>query len=51
MKPNLLAQMEGLIKTQGENITDEYMKGMYNGMVLMKSLIDGKKPKYIKTIK
>ena len=44
MKTHLLAKMDNLIKIQGDSVDDEYMKGCYNGMVLMRSMVDGKEP-------
>ena len=41
--------MDNLIDIQSDCLTDNYMIGMYNGMVLMRSLIDNKDPKFKET--
>lgn len=41
---NLFAAIDKAIAATGQS--DEYFKGMCNGMLFVKSLIDGKEPKY-----
>lgn len=35
-----------LVETQSKNITDEYMQGLYNGMELILSIFESRKPQY-----
>jgi len=46
----ILSKMNEMLLVQKDNITDEYMKGMYNGMAFIKSIVDGKDPVYIDNI-
>jgi len=40
----ILSDLNDLIEVQKDNINDEYMQGLYNGLVLAKSLITDEEP-------
>ncbi len=40
-------ELDDIIKVQKDNITDQYMRGLYNGLVLAKSCMTGLEPKYL----
>lgn len=42
-----LKEANNLIEIQSKNVTDEYMKGLYNGMELILSIFESREPKYI----
>lgn len=41
-----LKEANNLIEIQSKNITDEYMKGLYNGMELILSIFESREPIY-----
>lgn len=41
-----LEDMDKLLDSQRCNLIDDYMIGMYNGMILFKSIIDNKEPNF-----
>lgn len=41
---NILAAIDNAVSATGQS--DEYFRGMCNGMLFVKSLIDGKEPEY-----
>jgi hypothetical protein len=43
----LVQDIDRLMETQREQITDHYMQGMYNGMELIRSLVTKTTPLYI----
>lgn len=45
-KDNLFAAIDEAIAATGQS--DEYFRGMCNGMLLVKALIDGKEPDYFR---
>lgn len=47
-KGNLVAAIDEAITVAGQS--DEYFRGMCNGMIYVKSLIDGKKPEYFEDV-
>ena len=42
-----LEEAKNLKEIQGENLTDEYMRGLYNGMELILSIFESREPEYI----
>ena len=40
-------RMSALIEIQKRSTDTDYMVGMYNGMILMMSLVDGSKPEFL----
>lgn len=42
-----LEEAKNLKEIQGENLTDEYMRGLYNGMELILSIFESREPKYV----
>lgn len=47
---NRLDKCHELLKVQASVLTDEYMKGMYNGMELILAVIEDRKPVYVSKI-
>lgn len=41
-----LKEANNLIEIQSKNVTDEYMKGLYNGMELILSIFESREPIY-----
>ena len=41
-----LKDAKNLLEIQSKNITDEYMQGLYNGMELILSIFESRKPQY-----
>ena len=41
-----LKEANNLIEVQSKNVTDEYMKGLYNGMELILSIFESREPIY-----
>ena len=41
-----LGEAKNLKEIQGENLTDEYMRGLYNGMELILSIFESREPRY-----
>ena len=39
-----LKKANNLIEIQSKNVTDEYMKGLYNGMELILSIFESREP-------
>jgi hypothetical protein len=44
---NLLNDIDNLLAIQAANIDDEYMRGMYNGMETIRSIISTQEPVYM----
>lgn len=44
---DIIGKLNNIIKIQGNCITDEYMRGMMNGLILARSIITGDEPEYI----
>ena len=42
-----LKEANNLIEIQSKSVTDEYMKGLYNGMELIIALFESREPEYI----
>lgn len=47
---NRLDKCHELLKVQASVLTDEYMKGMYNGMELILAVIEDREPVYASKI-
>lgn len=47
---NRLDGCHELLKVQASVLTDEYMKGMYNGMELILAVIEDREPVYVSKI-
>jgi hypothetical protein len=43
----LLNDIDELLATQAANIDDEYMRGMYNGMEMIRSIVSTQEPVYM----
>lgn len=41
-----LKEAKNLLEIQSKNVTDEYMKGLYNGMELILSIFESREPIY-----
>ena len=41
-----LEEAKNLKEIQGKSLTDEYMRGLYNGMELILSVFESREPKY-----
>ena len=44
-----IKESRDIIELQGKSITDEDMRGLYNGMELILSTFESREPKYIDT--
>ena len=44
-----IKEVRGIVELQRKSITDEYMRGLYNGMELILSTFESREPKYIET--
>ena len=42
-----LEEAKNLKEIQGKSLTDEYMRGLYNGMELILSIFESREPKYV----
>ena len=40
-------ELDDLIKIQKKNISNEYMRGLCNGLICARSIMSGKDPKYV----
>jgi hypothetical protein len=43
----LLNDIDKLLSIQADNIDDEYMRGMYNGMEMIRSIVSTQEPIYM----
>ena len=46
-KEQFLEKLEDIIDIQCDSVTDEYMRGMANGLILARSIYTGKQPTYM----
>lgn len=44
-----IKEVRGIVEFQRMSITDEYIRGLYNGMELILSIFESREPKYIDT--